>query len=157
MSHRAIGAPAARPLVFAHRGGAALAPENTIAAFDRGLACGADGLELDVRLARDGVPVVIHDATLERTTDAVGPVAAYDAAALSRVDAAWWFAPERGYPLRGTGIGVPRLEDVIARYPDVPLLVELKDASPVLADRVVELLAAAGALGRAAVGSFALE
>ncbi|HWQ00281.1 MAG TPA: glycerophosphodiester phosphodiesterase family protein, partial [Vicinamibacterales bacterium] len=75
MSRPAFGAPAARPRVFAHRGGAALAPENTIAAFDRGLACGADGLELDVRLARDGVPVVIHDATLDRTTDAVGPVA----------------------------------------------------------------------------------
>ena len=57
-----------RPLVFAHRGGSALAPENTIAAFDNGLALGADGLELDVHLSRDGVVVVHHDATLERTT-----------------------------------------------------------------------------------------
>ena len=52
---------AARPLVFAHRGGGALAPENTLAAFDNGLALGADGLELDVRLSRDGVVVVHHD------------------------------------------------------------------------------------------------
>ncbi len=58
-----------RPLVFAHRGGAALRPENTIAAFDHGLALGADGLELDVHLSRDGVVVVHHDDTLERTTE----------------------------------------------------------------------------------------
>ena len=68
-----VGSPptvfeATHPLVFAHRGGAKLAPENTLAAFARGMACGADGLELDVHLARDGVPVVIHDLTLERTT-----------------------------------------------------------------------------------------
>ena len=50
-----------RPRVFAHRGGCALGPENTIAAFDRGLAAGADGLELDVRLSADGVVVVCHD------------------------------------------------------------------------------------------------
>jgi glycerophosphoryl diester phosphodiesterase len=56
-----------RPLVYAHRGGAALRPENTLAAFDHGLALGADGLELDVHLSRDGVVVVHHDATLERT------------------------------------------------------------------------------------------
>ena len=59
-----------RPLVFAHRGGAALGPENTLAAFDQGLALGSDGLELDVRLSRDGVVVVHHDSSLERTTDA---------------------------------------------------------------------------------------
>ena len=57
-----------RPRVFAHRGGCALGPENTIAAFDRGLAAGADGLELDVRLSADGMVVVCHDETLDRTT-----------------------------------------------------------------------------------------
>src|SRR5580765_2802827 len=61
-----------RPLVFAHRGGSRLAPENTIAAFDRGMAAGADGLELDVRLSRDGVAVVHHDPLLDRTTRATG-------------------------------------------------------------------------------------
>ena len=61
------------PRVFAHRGGSALAPENTIAAFESGLARGADGLELDVHLSRDGVVVVHHDRTLERTTNLAGP------------------------------------------------------------------------------------
>ena len=67
------------PLVFAHRGGSALAPENTFAAFDNGLALGADGLELDVHLSRDGVVVVHHDCTLDRTTVLSGPVAAQSA------------------------------------------------------------------------------
>src|SRR6266481_496962 len=64
-----------RPLVFAHRGGSALAPENTMEAFDNGLAHGADGLELDVHLSRDGAVVVHHDRTLDRTTTLRGPIA----------------------------------------------------------------------------------
>jgi glycerophosphoryl diester phosphodiesterase len=80
-----------RPLVFAHRGGSALAPENTIAAFDAGLALGADGLELDVHLSRDGVVVVHHDQTLERTTNLAGPVAARTADELARADAGYFF------------------------------------------------------------------
>jgi glycerophosphoryl diester phosphodiesterase len=73
----------ARPLVFAHRGGSGLAPENTIAAFDTALALGADGLELDVRLSKDGVVVVHHDASLGRTTDVRGDVSALTAAELA--------------------------------------------------------------------------
>src|SRR3954471_9303999 len=71
-----------RPLVFAHRGGGALAPENTMAAFDNGIALGADGLELDVHLSVDGHVVVHHDQTLERTTALAGPIAARTAAEL---------------------------------------------------------------------------
>src|SRR5437899_8572085 len=63
-----------RPLAFAHRGGGALAPENTMAAFDNGLALGADGLELDVRLSRDGAVVVHYDDLLDRTTRLRGPI-----------------------------------------------------------------------------------
>jgi len=59
-----------RPRVFAHRGGCTLGPENTMATFERGLGAGADGLELDVHLSSDGVVVVCHDSTLDRTTDA---------------------------------------------------------------------------------------
>ena len=67
-----------RPLVFGHRGARGLAPENTLAAFDRGVAEGVDGLELDLRLSRDGVAVVIHDDDLDRTTGVAGPVSATD-------------------------------------------------------------------------------
>src|SRR4030095_5906616 len=81
-----------RPLVYAHRGGAALRPENTLAAFDHGLTLGADGLELDVQLSRGGGVGVHHDDTLDRTTDASGPIHALTAAELACVDAGYRFS-----------------------------------------------------------------
>ena len=82
-----------RPLVFGHRGGAKLGPENTMPAFARGLAAGADGFECDVRRSADGVPVVIHDATLDRTTDGSGPVSEHSVPELAAVDATIRFRP----------------------------------------------------------------
>ncbi|MFN8060596.1 MAG: glycerophosphodiester phosphodiesterase [Vicinamibacterales bacterium] len=143
-----------RRLVFAHRGGSALGPENTLAAFDHGLACGADGFELDVHLAADGVPVVIHDAVLDRTTDASGPVGERTSAELAAVDAGARFLVDGRQPFRGQGIGVPTLCDVLARYPGVPLIIELKGRSPVLARRVLQDVRAAGATGRVCFGGF---
>jgi glycerophosphoryl diester phosphodiesterase len=80
-----------RPLIYAHRGGAALRPENTLTAFDNGLALGADGLELDVHLSRDGVVVVHHDPTLERTTNGSGAIRLKTAAELAAIDAGYRF------------------------------------------------------------------
>src|SRR5256885_1832099 len=127
-----------RPLVFAHRGGAALAPENTIEAFDNGLALGADGLELDVHLSRDGRVVVHHDATLDRTTALTGAVAARSAAELAAAR-------------------VPLLEDVLARYRDARIIIELKVNSPELASGVAEVVRRAGAADRVCAGSFGLR
>ena len=90
-------------LVFAHRGGAKLAPENTLAAFENGMALGSDGFECDVHLSRDGVPVVIHDPTLDRTTDATGAVGHRTADELAAVDAGYHFAPEQGFPVSRAG------------------------------------------------------
>jgi glycerophosphoryl diester phosphodiesterase len=116
--------------VFAHRGGCALGPENTIAAFDRGLAAGADGLELDIRLSADGVAVVCHDQTLDRTTNTTGLVSVHTAAELSRVDAGYRFTDDAGrHPFRGQGIYIPTLQEVLERYPDVPIIVEMKPDS----------------------------
>jgi len=126
---------ASRPLVFAHRGGSALAPENTIDAFDNGLALGADGLELDVHLSRDGVVVVHHDRTLDRTTRLRGPVAGR--AARELVDA-----------------GVPRLSDVLERYRAVRVIVEMKVNRPELAVAAVDAVRRAGAIDRVCLGAF---
>src|SRR5438477_10860314 len=87
-----------RPIVFAHRGGSGLAPENTLAAFDNGLALGADGVELDVHLSRDGRVVVHHDRLLDRTTNLQGPVASRTADELARADAAWQFHVNGTFP-----------------------------------------------------------
>jgi glycerophosphoryl diester phosphodiesterase len=141
-------------MVYAHRGGAALAPENTLVAFDAGLAAGADGIELDVRLSRDGVAVVMHDSTLDRTTDATGPVDGRTAAELAGLDAGCRFERDGAFPFKGRSIGVPSLRDVLDRHRGTALIVELKSADPRLAEVVVGEIHAAGAISRVTVGSF---
>ena len=111
------------PLVIAHRGYCAAAPENTLAAFEAALRVGSDMLELDVRLDADGAPVVLHDETLDRTTDASGPVERMSSARLREVDAGSWFSPAFA------GERVPTLLEVaelVSRFPGVGLLVEFK-------------------------------
>jgi glycerophosphoryl diester phosphodiesterase len=101
--------------VFAHRGGGALAPENTFAAFDNGLARGAQGLELDVRLSADGVVVVHHDRTLERTTNLTGPIANRTAGELARADAGYFFRRVCPPPLAGHAGELRRDSGLITR------------------------------------------
>jgi len=146
-----------RPLVFAHRGASAFAPENTLVAFDRGLAAGADGLELDVHLSRDGVVVVHHDASLDRTTNAVGPVAGLTADELARVDAGFRFEQDGSHPFRGQGIGIMTLASVLNRYRQVRIIVELKVNSVALARATVAVIRAADAIDRVCLGSFGLR
>lgn len=144
-----------RPRVYAHRGGRALGPENTIAAFDIGLAAGADGLELDVRLSADGIPVVVHDPTLDRTTDATGPVSAKSADELARVDAGCRFTDSAGAaPFAGQGIGVPALADVLRRYPGVPTIIELKVDTEDFGIRVAQTVCAEDAADRVCLAGY---
>jgi glycerophosphoryl diester phosphodiesterase len=124
-----------RPLVFAHRGGAALAPENTMAAFDHAVSLGVDGLELDVRLSSDGEVVVHHDRTLERTTSLRGPVAGRTAGELGRA-------------------GVPTLRSVLERHRAVRVIVEMKINRAEFGLRVLAAVRAAGAIERVCLGSF---
>lgn len=142
-------------LVFAHRGGAKLAPENTMPAFANGLALGSDGIECDIHLSRDGVPVVFHDKTLDRTTNASGPVSARTAEELSRVDAGYQFmALDGSRPFRGRGIGVPRLETVLTEFREVRVIIEMKQGEPALARAVADVLRRTNAVDRVCVGSF---
>jgi glycerophosphoryl diester phosphodiesterase len=142
-------------LIFAHRGGAALAPENTLAAFEQAASLGADGFELDVRLSRDGAAVVHHDSTLDRTTDASGPVRRLTADELARLDAGHRFGPERGYPWRGRAGGVPRLRDVLRRFADRRLVIEVKGTNRALLDAVVADIRETNALDRVSIGAYA--
>ncbi len=96
--------------MIAHRGAAAEAPENTIEAFDLSVLLGADALELDVQRAGDGTLVVIHDSTVDRTTEADGPVAGFSGAELDR-------------------LGVPALEEVLQRYAGLEITVDVKASS----------------------------
>jgi glycerophosphoryl diester phosphodiesterase len=149
--------PRDRPLVFAHRGGAGLRPENTLAAFDHASALGADGVELDLRLARNGEVVVLHDPTLARTTNETDPVAARSADELATVDAGYWFAPEQGFPYRGRRYGIPRLREVLRRYPEMAFILELKGDDDEIAREVVRDVRLAGALDRVCVGAYSMR
>ncbi|MGH7499099.1 MAG: glycerophosphodiester phosphodiesterase [Gemmatimonadales bacterium] len=140
-------------LVIAHRGASGGAPENTLQAFERAVQEGADALELDVRLSRDGAPVVMHDATLERTTDHTGPVRAQTLADLRSVDAGYRFTPDQGrtFPFRATGVRIPTLGEVLWAFPGVPVLIEVKE--PEVQAAVQRVLVTEGATERCVVAS----
>lgn len=143
-----------RPLVFAHRGGCALGPENTLAAFDLGMQSGADGLELDVHLSADGVLMVHHDPTLDRTTDAGGPIAARTAADLARLDAGYRFSSGEGFPFRGQGIGVPTLREVLQRYSDVRIIIEMKTDEAAMGEALAAEVRRAAAVERVCAAGY---
>jgi glycerophosphoryl diester phosphodiesterase len=118
----------ARP-VIAHRGASAYAPENTIPSFELAVRQGADALELDVRLSRDGAPVVIHDATLDRTTDLDGPVRGRTLAELRAADAGFRFTTDRGrsFPFRRGDARIPTLAEVLWTFTETPVMIEVKE------------------------------
>ena len=118
------------------------------------MALGADALEFDVRLSRDGTAVVIHDPTLERTTDGTGAVSALTLEELQRLDAGYRFTRDGGrtFPFRGRGITIPTLESVLSAFPGVHMVVEIKTREA--SAEAKRLLEGAGAAGRCLVGSF---
>lgn len=145
-----------RPLVIAHRGGRGLGPENTLTAFEAAWSLGADMLELDVHLAADGELVVIHDDTVDRTTDGSGAVAAFTAAQLAELDAGFHWSPpgETGTPWRGRGVGVPSLARVFAALPDAAYVIEIKPDAPEAAAALCEELRDHDMVARVLVASF---
>jgi glycerophosphoryl diester phosphodiesterase len=151
------GAGAGRgPLVIAHRGGAGLWPENTLHAFEGAHALGADVLELDVRPSAEGELVVVHDATLGRTTDGAGPVSARTVAELKRLDAGhrWTADGGRTFPFRGRGLTVPTLREVFERLPAARFNIEPKDESAETVGRLCRLIRERKVAERVVVGSF---
>jgi glycerophosphoryl diester phosphodiesterase len=138
-----------RPQLFAHRGASAEAPENTLPAFTRAVEHGVPYLELDCHATRDGEIVVLHDAELERTTDGHGPVSALSFAELERLDAGYRFSPDGvTFPFRGSGVRVPRFEEVLKAFPGARLNLEVKQAEPAIAERVVRMVQRANAARR---------
>ena len=150
-------------LIIGHRGAAAVAPENTLVSFERALADGADGLEFDVRLAQDGVPVVIHDATLRRTAMRRGTVASLSSTELGQMDAGTWFNLRRPRLARPeyAQATIPTLASVfkLMKKRDALLYVEMKCGRrdrAALAAEVVKLVRAYSFASRVVVESFDL-
>lgn len=159
------------PLNIAHQGGEGEFPSNTIYAFRKVLRAGADMLELDVRMTQEDRVVVMHDTTLDRTTNGRGPVAWRTLRQIRRLDAAYWFAPRarehyghdlprRAYRFRGIATGrrkpprgfrasdfrVPTLAEVLRAFPSTPITLEIKGRTP--ADAHEEYLLNAELLAR---------
>lgn len=123
-------APGGGIRLIGHRGARGVAPENTLPAIEHGIEVGADAIELDVHRSRDGVIVVIHDPTLERTTDGEGSVADRTLAELKQLDAGYHFTPDEGgtYPFRGRGVRIPTLDEALEAIGALPVIVEVKSA-----------------------------
>ncbi len=125
MRHRSLreALNSGETLVFGHRGAMAQAPMNTLAAFELACAQGADGIELDIQLSRDGHLVVMHDDTVDSTTDGQGNVREFTLSALKRLDAGAWFAEEFA------GLRIPTLDEVFDAFGNVALMnVEIKSS-----------------------------
>ncbi len=133
-----------RVINFAHQGGSFEGPSSTLAAIEGAMAAGANAVELDVHATRDGVLVVCHDETVDRTTDGSGEIASLDLAEVRRLDNAYWFIPgdtvtpgrpPGDYPWRGRGpddrrFGVATLDEVLASFPDVVVNLDIKRTDP---------------------------
>ncbi|HSK70727.1 MAG TPA: glycerophosphodiester phosphodiesterase [Pyrinomonadaceae bacterium] len=131
-----------RPLVIAHRGGAGLYPENTLHAFKGSSDLGVDVIELDVRGTADGTLVVIHDATVDRTTNGSGRISEMTLEAVKKLNAGYRFSPDGGktFPFRESGVTVPTLPEVFAALPDARFNIEIKQETPSLVKPVCGLI-----------------
>lgn len=137
------------PVVFAHRGASASAPQNTLAAFELAAKQGARGIELDVHLTHDGQLAVIHDATVDASTDGQGAVAQMSLAQLKELDAGAWFSPEFA------GERIPTLDEVFAAVGHKLFInVEIKSAAPGIENAAADCIARHQMESRALVSSF---
>ena len=120
-----------RPLVIAHQGGKQLAPGNTIEAFQHAARLGADVIETDIHITKDGHLVTIHDPTVDATTNGHGFVKDFTLKELQRLDAAYYFQDLNGdYSFRGKHVYIPTLEEMFQRFPDMKINIEVKDDNP---------------------------
>lgn len=120
-----------RPLVIAHQGGELLAPSNTMASFENAANMGADVLETDIHITKDGHLVTIHDPSVDRTTNGKGNVADLTLAELQALDAGYHFKDLDGsYSFRGKGVYIPTVEEMFQRFDDMKIEIEIKDDNP---------------------------
>ena len=144
------------PRVIAHRGGRGLWPENTLYAFRKAADLGVDVLEMDIRQTADGILVVLHDETVDRTTDGSGPVAALTLSQLQQLDAGYRWTPDGGktHPHRGQGLTVPSLREVFSALPGARMNLEIKTRDAALSKPLCELVREHRMEHRVVVASF---
>lgn len=127
--------------MIGHRGCAGSRPENTLLAFATAIEIGAQIVETDLHGSADGVPVLCHDATVDRTTNGSGAIAELSFDALRRLDAGFGFRDDEGEtPFRGTGLTLPRLEEALGDFPTLRFNIEIKQENRLLCQRVLEII-----------------
>ena len=143
-----------KPVAIAHRGGAGAAPENTIAAFENAVSRGYTYLETDVHVTSDGIVVAFHDDALDRVSDKSGHINSLSITQVESADAGYWFSPDGGlsYPYRGQGLTVPRLSDLLARFPTACFNIDPKQDGTVLP--LLKVLQEFDAFDRCCIGAF---
>ena len=146
-----------RPLVMAHRGGAGLWPENTMYAFERAVELGVDVLETEIHATADGVLVVMHDSTVDRTTNGSGPITSLTLEELQTLDAGYNWTSDGGktFPFRGLGITVPTLEEVFTDLSsNARINIDMKQTKPSLVVPLCGMIRTFDAVDRVLVASF---
>nr|WP_070961488.1 glycerophosphodiester phosphodiesterase [Hyphomonas sp. Mor2] len=146
-------APKNRAEIIAHGGGQGHAPPNTILALQTALDLGTDVLEVDLQQTRDGVIILRHDDTLDRTTNMSGPIAEQDWAEISGADAGATWSVD-GETFVGRGITIPTLDAALAAFPDARWIMEIKNDTPDAAQAVCRSIQGADAQSRVLVASF---
>jgi glycerophosphoryl diester phosphodiesterase len=156
---RLPGSPSAKgggPMVLAHRGWSKKYPENTVLAFEKAAALPVDGLEMDIRSTADGVPVVIHDERVDRTTNGSGRVNDLTLEDLKRLDAGYRWSPDggRSFPFRGQGLTVPTLAEVFSSFPDLWINLDIKQKNPPMVHAFARMIRDFHLIDHVCVGSF---
>lgn len=143
-------------LVFAHRGGGGLIPENTLEAFVYSAKMGVDVLELDIRSTADGTLVVMHDGDVARTTDGTGRVNELTVETLKKLDAGYLFTPDNGqtYPFRGKGVSIPTLREIFEALPEMTFNIEPKQQTPPITGPLCTLIRERKMTDKVIIGSF---
>ena len=145
-----------RPLVMAHQGGEGIRPSNTMLAFQRAVDLGVDVLDTDMHVTRDGVLVLLHDQTVDRTTNGRGAVRDLTLAEIKALDAGYSFTLDGGqtYPYRGQGLTIPTLEELFQAFPAIRYGIEIKETPPDVATSFCALIRRYGKQGQVLVSSF---
>lgn len=143
-------------MVIAHQGGEWLRPSNTLVAFDHAMELGVDVLEMDIHQTKDNVIILMHDDTVDRTTDGSGTITELSFAEIRELDAGYYWTDDDGatYPYRGQGIQVPTLEEMFQRYPDMRMNIEIKQETPSMVRPFCQLIRDYNMEDKILVGTF---
>lgn len=144
------------PLVIAHQGGDDVRPGDTLPAFKHAVEIGADVLEMDAHITKDGHIVLMHDERVDRTTDGTGSIEEMALEELKKLDAAYNWTLDNGetYPYRGQGVTVPTLEELFQKFPQMRYVIEIKKSQIPIDKPLCDLIRKHGMQNKVMVASF---